>query len=109
MEGWRTGQDEVQRCWCWPFGRYGCGLSLLVLEDPLLMNEFGRDDGRPPLGSCIGGRRSIGCQSVLGLCICMFCMFCTFAGIRGCGEWIAPREGCDADCGVPAPGPPGGG
>ena len=31
-------------------------------------------------------------------------MFCMFAGIRGWGEWIAPMEGWDADCGVPVGG-----
>lgn len=69
------------------------------------MNEFGLDDGRPPFGSCTGGGRSID-HSLLGLCVCMFC---TLVGIRGCGEWIALIEGCDAECGAPLPGPPGAG
>ena len=31
-------------------------------------------------------------------------MPCMFAGIRGCGEWIAPIDGCEADCGGPVGG-----
>ena len=61
-----------------------------------MTNDDGRDGGR--FGSCTGGGRSID-QSPPGLW-----MPCMFAGIRGCGEWIAPIAGCEADCGVPAGG-----
>ena len=94
VEGEERGA-AVQRTWGCPLGANGRGLSLLV-RDAELTNELGREAGR--FGSCTTGGRSMP-HSVLGLCIP-----CMFAGIRGCGERIAPSAGCEADWGVPADG-----